>query len=376
MADAEIGQEKTEEASVRRLMKAREEGNVPRSRELGAVFMMMGGMIALISFSTQFVQTFIQIFHLFLSVPRDILQDEIASMQMIWLAVHKLSSVLLPFLALLMVFGIAGQLSVGGWNFTLKSITPSFTRLDPINGIKKIFSIRSVVESLKAFAKFCVVMGFSAIVLYVQLPKLLALNTQPLEVALQQGLNLLAWGFIAIASALILIAAVDVPFQVWFYKKSLRMTKQEVRDEMKETEGRPEVKSRIRRIQRDMARARMMEKVPQADVIITNPDHYAVALKYDANKQAAPLVLAKGADQVAFKIMEIAKHHKIIVLRAPPLARSVYFTTELGKEIPEGLYLAVAQILAYVYQLKQHKKGQAAAPGPVPKYTIPENLRH
>ncbi|MBS3805671.1 MAG: EscU/YscU/HrcU family type III secretion system export apparatus switch protein, partial [Oleiphilaceae bacterium] len=184
----------------------------------------------------------------------------------------------------------------------------------------------------------------------------------------------LAWSFFLLACATIIIAAIDVPFQIFSHQKKLRMTKQEVKDEFKDSEGKPEVKGRIRQLQREMAQRRMMEDVPGADVVITNPTHYAVALKYDQNSMSAPVVVAKGGDETAFKIMEIARANKVDILRTPPLTRAVYHNTKVGGEIPDGLYMAIAQVLAYLFQLRRFRQGQGERPG-MPKFPIPSDLR-
>jgi len=205
---------------------------------------------------------------------------------------------------------------------------------------------------------------------------LLLLANKEALVSIVDGLTLVGWASLLLSSTLILLAVVDVPFQLWEHKRQLKMTQQEVRDEHKETEGRPEVKGRIRQLQREMARRRMMEEVPKADVIVTNPTHYAVALKYDQNKMAAPLLVAKGSDLVAANIRRVGGEHNVPVVEAPLLARAIYFNTELNETIPAGLYLAVAQLLAYVFQLHAYENGSGEVPMQPEEFPVPEDLQH
>ncbi|MDH5573032.1 MAG: flagellar type III secretion system protein FlhB, partial [Gammaproteobacteria bacterium] len=232
-----------------------------------------------------------------------------------------------------------------------------------------------LVELLKALAKF-IVIGFIAVLfLYNQLENYLGLGNEPLEQSLSHAVNLLLWAFLVIASSLVLIAGVDVPFQLWEHNKQLKMTFQELRDESKETEGSPDVRNRIRRVQREMAQRRMMAEVPKADVIVTNPQHYAVALKYKQDKMAAPVVVAKGVDMVAMHIRTIARENNVPILEAPPLARALHHSTEINHEIPAGLYLAVAQVLAYVFQLKTRSGSQPKRHPNMHDLPIPDDLQ-
>src|SRR5690606_39253156 len=233
-----------------------------------------------------------------------------------------------------------------------------------LQGIKRMFSVTALIELVKAIAKFTVLAGLAVLLINSMKEQLLSLGTQPLQTALGDALSLSAWAMLGVSCGMILIAMIDVPFQLFDHNKKLKMTKQEVKEEMKDTEGKPEVKGRIRQLQREMARRRMMEAVPTADVVITNPEHFSVALRYDPDKGGAPVVVAKGVDQTALKIREIANAHKVQLLPAPPLARAIYYTTDLEQEVPAALYMAVAQVLAYVFQLKAYKKGEGQKPKP------------
>jgi flagellar biosynthetic protein FlhB len=264
---------------------------------------------------------------------------------------------------------------LGGWLFSSEALQPKFSRMNPLSGLKRMFSVQALVELGKAVGKFLVVLTVAVAVLMANQDDLLSIGHEPLPQAIAHSAQIVGWCSLWMACSLILIAAIDVPFQLWDHKQKLMMTKQEVRDEFKDTEGKPEVKSRIRQLQYEMAQRRMLQEVPQADVVITNPTHFAVALKYDADKGGAPRLVAKGGDFLALKIREIAQEHRVELLESPALARAVFYSTELDQEIPAGLYLAVAQVLAYVYQLKQFRAGKGKRPGPLPDLPIPPDLQ-
>ena len=235
-------------------------------------------------------------------------------------------------------------------------------------------AVRGLVEMLKSMLKFLLIFG-TTVGLFVQnFDDFLALNTKPLIIAIGHTAELVSFSFLILSATLILVVAIDAPFQLWDHKRKLKMTRQEIKDEMKDTDGKPEVKNRIRSMQMELAQARMMDEVPKADVIVTNPTHFAVALKYDQHTSAAPTVVAKGKDLVASKIRSIAEESKIPILSAPPLARALFFATKVGDEIPEGLYLAVAQVLAYVFQLKVAIKETGVYPKPPKDLPVPDEF--
>jgi flagellar biosynthetic protein FlhB len=271
---------------------------------------------------------------------------------------------------------LIGPISLGGWLFAAGSMAPKFSRMNPGAGLKRMFSAKAIVELLKALAKFLIVLFVALAVLSSDIDDLMRIAHEPLEMAIIHSLQVVGWSTLWMACGLIIIAAVDVPVQLWESHNKLLMTKQEVRDEHKDQEGRPEVKQRIRQLQREMSQRRMMAAIPEADVVITNPTHYAVALKYDPDKGSAPVLLAKGTDFLALKIREIAVANEVLLLESPALARSIYHSTELEQEIPGGLYLAVAQVLAYVYQIRQHRAGKGKPPEPLKDdLPIPPDLR-
>jgi flagellar biosynthetic protein FlhB len=260
--------------------------------------------------------------------------------------------------ALLPVFGtvialvLLASLLLGGWNFSPQAMVPDFSRLSPLAGLKRLFGLRGASELGKALLKFTVIGGVCAVIVSRIFGDVLALAHMQPRAAIGRGAGLMSWAFVWLCASLALVAIVDVPLQLFQFKRMLRMTRQEVRDEAKESDGRPETKQRIRRMQQQLAQRRMMHKVPTADVVIVNPTHFAVALKYDPKQMRAPRVLAKGVDLVAANIRRIAEEHRVPVFESPKLARALYRSTDLNKEIPAGLYVAVAQVLSYIFRVR------------------------
>lgn len=375
MAESESGADKSEEPTGKRLEESRKKGQIARSKELNTLAVTFTGTVALILFGAYMGNVLMDIMRGNFSLPRDVLMSE-RSMALYLLASGKEALLAVqPFLIALLIASVAGPIALGGWLFSAEALQPKASRMNPLAGLKRMFSVQALVELVKALAKFLVILAVALVVLAIDQDDLLAIANEPVEPAILHSLRVVGWSAFWLSCGLILIAVVDVPFQLWSHKQKLMMTKQEVRDEYKDTEGKPEVKGRIRQLQREMAERRMMQAVPQADVVITNPTHFAVALKYDPEKGSAPLLLAKGGDFLALKIREIAQEHRVMVLESPALARAVYYSTELDQEIPAGLYLAVAQVLAYVYQLRQYQAGKGKRPGPLPDFPIPPDLR-
>ena len=375
MAESESGADKSEDPTSKRLEEARKKGQIARSRELNTLAVTMAGAIALLMFGAQMGVALLDIMRANFALPREVLLDD-RSMALYLLAAGKAAlEMMQPFLIVLLIASIVGPIALGGWLFSAEALQPKASRMNPLAGLKRMFSAHALVELLKALAKFVIILLVGLAVLSADQDDLLALANESVDSAIFHGAWIVGWSTLWLACGLILIAAVDVPFQLWDAKQKLMMTKQEVRDEYKDSEGKPEVKSKIRQLQRQMAERRMMQQVPEADVVITNPTHFAVALKYDPAKGNAPVLLAKGGDFLALKIREIAQEHKVTLLESPALARAVYFSTEIDQEIPAGLYLAVAQVLAYVYQLKQFRAGKGKRPGPLPDLPIPPDLR-
>ena len=375
MAESESGADKTEDPTEKRKKDSREKGEIARSKELNTLAIMLAGSIGLLIFGGALAQDMMELMRYNFSISRDTLLNT-DSMGAFLLHSGKVALLAVqPVLITLLIAALVGPIALGGWLFAAGSMAPKFSRMNPAAGLKRMFSAKALVELLKALAKFFIVLIVALLVLQSDIDDLLRIAQEPLEQAVIHSLQVVAWSALWMACGLILIAAVDVPVQLWESHKKLLMTKQEVRDEHKDQEGRPEVKQRIRQLQREMSQRRMMAAIPDADVIITNPTHYAVALKYDPEKGGAPMLLAKGSDFLALKIREIGAKHNILLLESPALARSIYYSTELDQEIPAGLYLAVAQVLAYVYQIRQYQAGKGKRPDPLDDLPIPPDLR-
>lgn len=372
----ESGQEKTEEPTAKRLKDARDKGDVARSKELGTTVLLLAAAAAALMFGGVVADKMAGMMRYNLNVDRQSAFD--TSMMFTHLG-HSLGEALFAFVgffAVMLVAAIAGPIALGGWNMSLKAMAPKASRLNPLAGIKRMFSAKALIELFKALAKFLVVGSLSIIVLLSSKEALFALGAMDIVPAASKAAEIIIWAFLIMSSTMILITLVDVPFQIYDYTQKLKMTLQEVKDEMKNTEGKPEVKGRIRQLQREIAQRQMMSAVPEADVVITNPTHFAVALKYDQSGGSAPVMIAKGADFVALKIREIAEQHDVPVLSSPALARAIYYSTEVDDEIPAGLFKAVAEVLAYVFQLKRHKRAQAPAPRQLrDNLEIPDELR-
>jgi flagellar biosynthetic protein FlhB len=280
------------------------------------------------------------------------------------------------FLAVTVIAAVVAPASIGGWNFSTQAFAPKLNKINPLNGLKRIFGPQGLIELTKALAKFIVIGVISVLVIWSLRDRFLTLGTQDVNVAMVALGELVLWIFFTISASLILIAMIDVPFQRWNHTRQLKMTKQEVKDESKDTEGNPEIKGRIRKVQFEMSQQRMMQNVPDADVIITNPTHYAVALKYDQADAGAPTLVAKGTDLIAQQIRTVAEANEVPVISAPPLTRAVYFSTEIGDEIPSGLYFAIAQVLAFVFQMRRYKRQGGAKPQlNLEDLTIPDELK-
>lgn len=372
MADSDM--EKTEDASPKRLEKAREEGDIPRSRELAACAVLFASGLTLMMMSPAMGEAMKNMLKQSLQIEQAMaFQPDLLIMHTLKV-LEQLCWAFLPLAVIILTVAIASPILVGGWVMTSKSLAPQFGRLNPIKGLSNLFSQNALVEVVKAIAKTVLVAIVAYVIVSKDMQDMLGLSTMPLEHGLDMVSNDMQTGFLSIASALVMIAVIDVPYQLYQYAQKHKMTKQELKEEAKESEGSPEIKGRIRQQQREMARRRMMANIPQADVVITNPTHYAVAIRYKEGENVAPVVVAKGVDVIAEKIKQIASEHSIMTLESPKLARALYAHTELDQQIPNALYAAVAEILAYVFQLrlfKQHGGLQPVKPQHVP---VPDEL--
>ena len=372
--EASGGQEKTEEASTKRLTEARERGQIARSRELTTMLLLFAAAGVLWSSGDSVVGVIAESMRTNFDVSRALRLNDTDMLTLAGGTIMDVLRSLSPFLIVSAVVSIAGSVALGGWTIATDAIGFKWNRIDPMAGIGRLLSVRSLIELMKALAKFLVLLGFGVLVLWQQAPDILALGRMPLAAGIAATTSLAFHAFLIVSLGTVLIALIDVPFQKWDHARQLKMTRQELREESKESDGSPEVKAKIRGMQHELARRRMMEQVPQADVVVTNPEHYAVALKFDPATMSAPRLVAKGADCVALRIRELARESGVTVLEAPPLARAVYHTTKLNHEIPAGLYVAVAQVLAYVFQLKRRDPLRPAPVLPT-DLPIPPELR-
>lgn len=366
MAD-EAQQDKTEQATPKRLEDARKKGDVPRSRELTMTGVMLSGAGGLLLLAGPMGQDLVEAFGQGFVIERESLFDTQSLAPAFGAVAGQGMLSLLPLAVVLILAVFLSATAIGGWSFSMKAASFKAERLNPLKGLKRIFSANALNELVKAMAKFSLVGAIAVAWLWWSADELLSLGRQPIAEAILDALKKCGVSLLVVSTGLVFIAAVDVPFQLWQYQKKMRMTRQQVKDEFKETEGRPEVKSRIRAMQQQIATRRMMEDLPDADVVITNPTHFAVALKYDEQSAAAPRVIAKGKELVAKRIREVATENGVPLFSAPPLARVLFRTTEIGDEIPARLYTAVAQVLAYIYQLNETlRPGQKRPVAPVP----------
>ncbi|MEQ1661399.1 MAG: flagellar biosynthesis protein FlhB [Thiobacillus sp.] len=345
-------QEKTESPSPQRLEKAREEGQVPQSRELATFIVLMVGGAGLWMMASGLGQTLSGIVRGGLMFEPAVAHDPQRALQHLSSQVADASLMLTPFLLLILVATFAGPFLLRGWLFSTKALMPKFSRLNPLTGIKRVVSMQGLVELVKSLVKVGLLGVVAVWLISANLDAVFSLMREPLVLATQHLGDIVGRVFLLASGAMLFIVVLDVPYQLWDHHKKLRMTKEELRQEAKESEGDPYIKGRIRARQREAARRRMMSEVPTADVVVTNPTHYAVALKYTEGSMRAPRVVAKGADAVAAKIRELAAEHRVPTLEAPPLARALFRHAELGDEIPATLYAAVAEVLAYVFQLR------------------------
>jgi flagellar biosynthetic protein FlhB len=361
-------QEKTEQPTEKKLRESREKGEVPRSRDLSGALVVLAGVAALMSSGESAFLHARQIFSLGLGYSREALFSDALPGRTLHAAMSEALSLFAPVAVATMLATLAAPLLLGGLNFSAQALQPKFERLDPIKGLGKIFAMRGLVELGKALLKLIFIGTVLLLLLRHWQGELQATGRGSVMAGIAQSIGLLGRSALWFGSMLALIGGIDALYQKYDHGKNLRMTKQEIKDEMKESEGNPEMKGRIRQVQQAQARRRMMEDLPKADVVVVNPTHFAVALRYDDGRMGAPRVIAKGVDVMAQQIRLVAGSHRIPMVEAPPLARALYATTELGREIPAALYVAVAQVLAYVYQLKQATaQGETPPAAPTPE---------
>lgn len=376
MAESDSG-EKTEEPTAKKLTDARKKGQIARSKDLGTMFVLVGSAFAMMVMGNALVEALSTMMKRLLSLSRREVMDVHALMSVV---ASSISTIIFPMLAIFFIIMIAafiGNTMLGGMAFSWEAMAPKASRLSPLEGFKRMFGVQAAVELLKSILKFLVVFIVAFSLLSGLFEQILGLSLEAIPLNFGHAVNMLLWMFLALALSIGIIAVIDAPYQVWNHTRQLKMTKQEIKDENKNTEGNPEIKGRIKQTQYEMSQRRMMSEVPNSDVVITNPTHYSIALKYDPNVGGAPQLVAKGIDEMAMHIRTIAKENGVEIVQSAALARSLYYTSEVDQDIPEELYAAVAQVLAFIFQLNEHKKGRAKKPIPVAKtLPIPEEFKY
>ncbi len=375
--EQDTSQERTEEATPKRQEEARGKGQISRSKELTTMLILMASALSFILMGPQLSMSLQELMRDNFIIERHNIFNESFPFTAVVESGGKVLLDFTPFLLVLLIVAFFAPMLVGGWLFSPNALALKLDKLNPISGIKRLFSANSLMELLKAFAKFTLFTGIAILLLWHHTFDLLSIGHNGLEAGLVDATGLVLGSFLVVCLGSILITFVDVPFQIWNHSKQLKMTKQQLKDEMKDTEGKPEVKAQIRQLQQELANRRMMEAVPDADVIITNPTHYAVALSYKPDDMGAPKLVAKGADLVAERIRNVGTEHNVMIFPAPMLARALYFSTKINQDIPAGLYLAVAQVLAYVFQLRESVNvSRGIKPKPPTDLPIPEEFQH
>jgi len=374
MAD-DSDEDKTEEPTGKRLEDARKKGQIARSRELNTFAMMIACASLLLMQGEEIGKGLLGMMRTEFQLSRTTIFDPGSITLHFKQEIMDGFMLVAPFFALTVIIAIVAPLSLGGWIFSWEAVSPKLEKMDPIKGIPRLFAMRGLIEMLKAMLKILLVFAVAVALYRSFISELLGLGAESLDQSIGHSLNIIGRCFLLLSASLVVIAMIDVPYQLWDHSKKLKMSLQEIKDEHKDSEGSPEVKGRQRRMQMDMAQNRMMGEVPKADVIVTNPSHYAVALKYDQNSNSAPKLVAKGVDLIAAQIRNVAIGADVPLVASPPLARALYYSTEIDKEIPQGLYLAVAQILAYVYQLKAAQKNDWRAPLPPGDIQVPDEFK-
>lgn len=370
-------QERTEEPTAKKLADAAKKGQVARSKETGTTFVLIAAAVSFLLFGKDIAVGLFNVMGRLLSLNRNEVYDT-TKMFSVWGEIaSELWYGMTMFVLCLLVAGVIGNTFLGGFNFSWEAAAPKASKMSPIKGFARMFGKQAAIELVKALLKFGLIATVAVYLIKGYFPEILTLSLEAVPGNIEHALWILAWMFFALAMTLIVIAAIDAPFQKWNHNEQLKMTLQEVKDEYKNSEGDPQIKARIRRTQREMSQRRMMQDVPDADVVVTNPTHYAVALKYDTEKAGAPIVIAIGGDEIALQIRKIADRYEVPIVESPLLARSLYHTGEIGQQIPEQLFVAVAQVLAYVYQLKQFNKGRGKRPEKLAEnLPIPEDFKY
>ncbi len=376
MADSDSG-EKTEEPTAKKLSDARKKGQIARSKDLGTMFVLVGSAVAIMLVGGMLTESLSLVMTRTFTLTREEVMDIHALYGVLRGTVTLLIAPLVWIFVIIMIAAFIGNTMLGGMSFSAEAMAPKLSKMSPLAGFKRMFGIKALVELVKSLLKFFVVFIVAYLLLSSLFEEILGLSLEAIPLNFEHAVTMLQWMFLVLALSIGIIAAIDAPYQTWDHNRQLKMTKQEIKDENKNTEGSPEIKGRIRRAQYEMSQRRMMQDVPDSDVVITNPTHYAVALKYDLEQGGAPMLVAKGIDQMAIHIRTIAKENNVEIIASPALARSLYYCAETNEEIPEELFASVAQVLAFIFQLNEHKKGKAKKPTPIAKnLPIPDDFKY
>ena len=376
MADSDSG-EKTAEPTAKKLSDARKKGQIARSKDLGTMFVLVGSAVAIMLVGGMLTESLSLVMTRTFTLTREEVMDIHALYGVLRGTVTLLIAPLVWIFVIIMIAAFIGNTMLGGMSFSAEAMVPKLSKMSPLAGFKRMFGIKALVELVKSLLKFFVVFIVAYLLLSSLFEEILGLSLEAIPLNFEHAVTMLQWMFLVLALSIGIIAAIDAPYQTWDHNRQLKMTKQEIKDENKNTEGSPEIKGRIRRAQYEMSQRRMMQDVPDSDVVITNPTHYAVALKYDLEQGGAPMLVAKGIDQMAIHIRTIAKENDVEIIASPALARSLYYCAETNEEIPEELFAAVAQVLAFIFQLNEHKKGKAKKPIPISKnLPIPDDFKY
>ncbi|RHW75994.1 flagellar biosynthesis protein FlhB [Colwellia sp. RSH04] len=376
MADDDSG-EKTEDPTAKKLSDARGKGQIPRSKDMGTLFVLVGAACAMLLMGNSLASAVAAMMKRMFSLSRQEVMDVNALFKIIDDSVSLVITPLAWIFFIVVIAAFVGNVLLGGVSLSWEAAAPKASRLSPIAGFKRMLGVQAAVEFIKSLLKFFVVFICAYLLLSGLFEEILALSLEAIPNNFEHASKMLLWMFLVLALSVSIIVVIDAPYQVWNHKRQLKMTKQEIKDEHKSTEGSPEIKGRIKRTQYELSQRRMMADVPNSDVVITNPTHYSVALQYDVKVGGAPLVIAKGVDEMAIHIRTIAKEHQIEIIPAPALARSLYYSAEVGEDIPEELFAAVAQVLAFIFQLNEHKKGRAKKPIPIARnLPIPDEFKY
>lgn len=368
--------DKTEEPTQQKLRKAREEGQVPRSKDLAAAALIISCSLMLTSSADWFAEKVKELlkYNMYLT-KADLNQPDMMTRHLGASLMHMLELLGPLFIMVALLAAVAGALP-GGPLLSFSNAGFKYSRIDPVSGIGRIFSVQSLVELLKSVLKIVLLIGIMFTFLSSHLQELLNYSQLPIDEAISRGMTLLSEGMLYLGTGLLAIALIDVPYQYWHHRKELRMSHQDLKDEHKQQEGKPEIKAKIRQLQQRMARSRADTVIPKADVLLVNPTHYAVALKYDPNLADAPYVITKGTEELALYMRKLAKQHNIEVIEIPALTRAIYHTTQVDQQIPAALFTAIAHVLSYVMQIKASRQGKQQKPEPLPHFFIPPHLRH